>query len=301
MQTNLTQQAQPKGPRPLRRTLAACAAMAMAGTLLAGSARAAVTDVSSAGTLFWGFDASDVGTDANGVTSLNNQAGTSAGDAVLSGLGTDITSQAQVVSSNTGNGLHDVIDFDGGADTYLADFGTSITGVHNIFIVVRFDENSGESVNNYVIDGEDNNGRRATGIRGTTSSYFTSDGGDFITSVPISLGEWQVITLTLGGTFNQFRVTDGTPAGTYEENQSDSNVHPMTGITVGGRTVSPNAQTRLDGQVAEILVYETNLSTADRTAVTDHLLNKYINVIPEPASIGLLGLGALAMLMRRRA
>lgn len=279
----------------------AAAALSAAAMLLPGAASAAVVDASSAGTLLWGFDGTSIDTDGGGVTELNNQAGTSAGDAVRSNLGTDGGGQAQVVSADTGNGLHDVVAFDGADDTYLSDFGTSISGTQQIFLVVRFDEDGPESVNNYAIDGEDNAGRRPFGVRGTNdpSTYFTGDGGDFITNIEIGFGEWQVVMLSLGGTFNTIEVTDGTPAGTFDQNQGDANTHDMTGLTIGGRTVSPSAQTRFEGQIAEILVYESNLSQVDRTAVTDYLLGKYI--VPEPGSLALIGLGSLLLIQRRKA
>ncbi len=268
--------------------------------MLASPVSAAVVDATAAGTLLWGFDGTSVGTDGGGVTQLNNQAPTAAPAATRTNLGTGGGGQAQLVTSNTGNGLHNVVEFDGADDTYLSVFGSTITGTQQIFVVVRFDEDGPESVNNYAIDGRDDSSRRPLGVRGTNnpSTYFTGDGGDFITSIPIGFGKWQVIMLSLGSTFNQIEVTDGTLAGTFAENQSDGNTHPMTGLTVGGRTVNPSTQTRFKGQIAEILVYESNLSSNDRQAVTTYLVDKYI--VPEPASLVLIGLGSLVLVKRRQ-
>ncbi len=63
-------------------------------------------------------------------------------------------------------------------------------------------------------------------------------------------------------------------------------------------TVSPNSANRFKGLVAEILVYGSDLSPADITAVEDHLVTKYL--IPEPATLALLGVGILVLSARRR-
>ena len=250
----------------------------MAATLPATMARGAVTDVTGAGTLLWGFDATDVDADAGGVTALNNQAATGAGDAVRTSLGTGGGGQAQVQTVDTGSGLHPVIAFDGADDTCLADFGSTVTGRHQIFLVARFDEDSGESFNNYIIDGEDNSGRRPTGVRGTTGTYFTGDGGDIVTTIPVAIGEWRVFALSLGSAIQSndiFTVTDGVTTSSFIA-VTDTSGHDMTGLTVGGRTETPSAVNRFKGMIAEILVYNSDLSAADIAAVMDHLRDKFI-------------------------
>ena len=275
------------------------AAALLTGLLVAvPAAEATVMDVTGAGTLLWGFDGSDVDTDVGGVIALNNQAVTAAGDAARTSLGSDGGGQAQVVTVDTGNGLHPVIAFGGADDTYLSDFGATITGRHQIFIVNRFDENSGQSFNNYVIDGEDGAGRRPTGIRGTTGHYFTGDGGDIITDIPIALGRWQLISLSLGSATpgdDVFAITDGVTPDSFTA-VTDSSGHNMTGLTVGGRTETPSAQTRFEGLIAEILVYESDLSPADIAAVEAHLVSKYL--IPEPSTLVLIGIGLLGVAAR---
>ena len=282
----------------------ALASVALVAGLVAAAptAEATVIDVTGAGTLLWGFDATDVDTDGGGVTELNNQAGTSAGDAVRTSLGSAGGGQAQVASVDTGNGLHPVIAFDGADDTFLSDFGSTITGRHQIFLVARFDENSGESFNNYIIDGEDNSGRRPTGIRGTgpPPTYFTGDGGDIITDIGLSLGTWQLFTLSLGSATlgdDVFTVTDGVTSDSFVA-VTDNSGHDMTGLTVGGRTASPSASNRFNGLIAEILVYDSNLSAGDIAAVESYLASKYL--IPEPSTVVLLGIGMLGLVIRRR-
>ena len=254
--------------------LAALLACALPGA----AAWAAVTDVTGAGTLLWGFDGTDVDTGPTGVTELNNQAGTAAGDAVRTSLGTGGGGQAQVQTVDTGSGLNLVVAFDGADDTYLSDFDSTITDRHQIFLVARFDEDSGESFNNYIIDGEDNSGRRPTGVRGTTGTYFTGDGGDIVTTIPVAIGEWRVFALSLGSAIQSndiFTVTDGVTTSSFIA-VTDTSGHDMTGLTVGGRTASPSAVNRFNGLIAEILVYNSDLSAADIAAVMDHLRDKYL-------------------------
>lgn len=53
------------------------------------------------------------------------------------------------------------------------------------------------------------------------------------------------------------------------------------------------------GDIAEVAVYSGVLSASDRQAIEGYLGQKYFNT-PEPASLGLFGLGAAGLLARRR-
>jgi len=55
----------------------------------------------------------------------------------------------------------------------------------------------------------------------------------------------------------------------------------------------------LTGDIAEVLIYDHELTDAEREAVEQYLHSKW--VVPEPASVGLVGAGLLVLLRRRRA
>lgn len=71
-------------------------------------------------------------------------------------------------------------------------------------------------------------------------------------------------------------------------------VSTYSGYTAGARHL--NANTFYDGDLAEVLIYDTTLSTTDRRSVEEYIFAKY--GIPEPTSVMLLLAGA-ALLWRR--
>jgi hypothetical protein len=76
----------------------------------------------------------------------------------------------------------------------------------------------------------------------------------------------------------------------------------FTGATgVGGVDSVANPPRTMNGDISEVLIYNTSLSAADRQATLDYLGTKYnITVAPEPASAGLIGVGAAGLLAARR-
>ena len=66
-------------------------------------------------------------------------------------------------------------------------------------------------------------------------------------------------------------------------------------VTIGA---FPNLGRYFQGQIAEVLIYNSVLSAEERTEVFNYLDAHWT---PEPASLGLLMTGGLMMLRRRRA
>ena len=84
---------------------------------------------------------------------------------------------------------------------------------------------------------------------------------------------------------------------------------PLThGQSLGGKRYKPwldpvegPTNTEVDFDYAELIVFDGILTEAERNAVTMYLGSKFdIHVVPEPATIMLLGLGGLALLRKRR-
>jgi len=79
--------------------------------------------------------------------------------------------------------------------------------------------------------------------------------------------------------------------------QSFANVPNSIGVS-DPRTLTGGSQRFFDGDMAEILIYNTALTSVERQDVTEYLVAKWS--IPEPASIVLLAFGGFVLYRRRR-
>ena len=95
--------------------------------------------------------------------------------------------------------------------------------------------------------------------------------------------------------------------GPWLENMDDKGGLQSTYLFKGGIVIgaerSVNHQYGADNLgpaaiISEIVVYDSELTEPDRWAVQSYLVDKYI--VPDPATIMLLGLGGLALIRKRR-
>jgi hypothetical protein len=146
----------------------------------------------------------------------------------------------------------------------------------------------------------------------------------------MSGGQWVFMTESGGLTFRSNGVSNATAAGVIANstfiatawspatgevdvslnggnagvntNQNTTQFAGAANIGIGG--VDPGANTparSMNGDIAEVLVYNTSLSAADRQTTLNYLASKYaVTVAPEPATLGLFGVAALGLLARRR-
>ena len=144
----------------------------------------------------------------------------------------------------------------------------------------------------------------------TDQIYFTGDGGDSFWFGASQLnsrydnGSGPTSTISTLDQWNLFSGTDSSP-------QSLDNWLIGTDRGIGGRS--------WDGSISEIIVYEEVLSEFDRQGVEVYLNEKWglptalgyadgtyntdlraLQIVPEPSSTALLGLGGLALMLRRK-
>ena len=259
-----------------------CAAGLLAALMVSGNAWASVTAPDAGGKLSIGFDGDDVTLDGSLVDSWNDQ---------VSGGGIDNATaggsrRPTLTTANTGNGVHNVIDFSGGQYLKTADFvGGDMAQANAIFIVAKWDTLS----NDFLFDGISSGERHAVYTR-SGDTYGMYAGSQIINgNVQAVTGEFQVFSALFNGSSSLFRV-NGT-------NVLSGNVGNEV---LGGLSIGSNygASGFLDGQVAEVLVYNGGLNSAQLLDIENYLQNKY--VIPEPATFGLLLGGAGAVLFVRR-
>ncbi|WP_432797668.1 LamG-like jellyroll fold domain-containing protein [Poriferisphaera sp. WC338] len=245
--------------------------------------------------LFAAYDATDVSvTDSGGtllVDSLNDQA-SGGGDASVADNAVAAGGlRPTLVTANTGNGNHSVIDFDGSQTLATAAFdGGEIGRTNTIFIVASRDSGP----NSFLVDGISNGKRHAVFTR-SNGTHAIFGGSQIINNgATASLGEFEVYTAIFSSSASQSQLRIN---GTKVVGSGNTGSDLLSGLQVGAQ--AGGGGSRLDGQIAEILVYNGGLNTAQIESIEGYLADKYINPVPEPMGTAVLGLGGL-MLMRRR-
>lgn len=261
-----------------------CAASMIFTLIMSGGVWASITAPDAGGKLSIGFDGSNVSLTGSEVDSWNDQVSVRGVD---NALGAGIN-RPTLTTANTGNGVHNVLDFNGGNYLKTLDFsGGDMDQANSIFIVAKWDTLSSD----YLFDGISSSERHAVYTR-SDNSYGMYAGAQIINgTVPATTGEFQVFTAAFNGSSSLFRI-NGT---TVLSGSIGSQV--LGGLSIGS---SYGASGLFQGQVAEVLVYDGGLNSAQMLGIEDYLQDKYINVVPEPATFGLLLSSAVALFLFKR-
>ncbi len=272
-----------------------------------GTAGAVIVPSDLPDLVFW-VDAGDI--DGNGLTDslANGAAITTWNDkSSLDNDATQVTSANQpVLNLNALNG-RPALAFDGSND-YLATASQIIQGTtgRTIFAVARADNtNTNEALLSLT--------STAGGAAAPDASYYTLSG-----EIAVRLGGYQLFDSDLvDDDFSVLAVSNATGSDiagiqgylngaalgvASQDTRSDVTINTrVSGESLIGASHPRNSF--FDGQIAELIVYDRQLTPAEMSQVNGYLESKYYNiaVVPEPGSflLWLMG-GGLALLWRRR-
>jgi hypothetical protein len=134
----------------------------------------------------------------------------------------------------------------------------------------------------------------ASNIQRNNSLNYTATGGPLDTTTHLYSTVWN------GGDFTLTQTVDGASSSVSAPGFLSIS---FSVLDIGGFWHAPTPPGSEFGagdvNIAEILVYNKTLSAADQSTVADYLNNKYFPV-PEPASLGLLAMGGLMLIRRRK-
>lgn len=261
-----------------------CAVCTISTLIVSGTVWASITAPDAGGKLSIGFDGSDVTTTGSLVDSWNDQVSVRGVDNAL-GAGSN---RPTLTTADTGNGMHNVLDFNGGNYLKTLDFsGGDMDQANSIFIVAKWDALS----NDYLFDGISSSERHAVYTR-SDNSYGMYAGKQIINgNVQATTGEFQVFSALFNGSSSLFRINGTTVL------SGDIGSHVLGGLSIGSNYGTSGL---FQGQVAEVLVYDGGLNSAQLLGIEDSLQDKYINAVPEPATFGLLLSSAAGLFIIRR-
>lgn len=246
-------------------------AMAGAASFVSqGAAAAAFLPTDIAGLKVW-LDASDIATlfqDSAKTTPVTADTDPVGAWADKSGNTNDVkqavAGSRPAYRTNIRNGLPALL-FDGTADFLKSvAFGAALTQPNTIFVVVYI-PSTGGAVFLAIVDGIVSTNRHLM-TRRNSSNQLRIDAGASLDSTE-TLDKWVVWSALFNGASSQYWL-DG-----VSEASGNAGTVTLTGLTVGARY--DGAATWFSSYIAEILVYNANLSTSDRQAVEAYLLVKW--------------------------
>ncbi len=202
-----------------------------------------------------------------------------------------------------------VVRFDG-VDDFLKSpaFAAPLAQPNQVFLVWKADSAGGSS--STAFDGLTSTNRNAVvyenvgtlsiGVfsgNGVVANYFTTA----FSSPVVMSALFNDLNNGAGGADSSFRIN-----GVTVNSTAPSGNQPLDGVTLGSR-FAPQAGDlfSLDGYLAEVLIYDTPLSNADRDSVEQYLNFKWFDAaslapIPEPSTLSLLALGAVGLALKTR-
>jgi len=275
--------------------------------------------------LIFSADGSDVTLDSGAVASLNDQSGLN-NHAAQGAAGNRPT----VVAAATLGGT-DALDFDG-ADDYLDIAATATFDATAItaYIVYSPDTNgNGRLISNAYNDINPDVGTQYSGqawapmhgtasannyramVRSATNGFTAANtadntvppGDDFYIG-----GLVYDSSVTTGNNLLAILIDQANARSTAEADVSAESTftgHQRTRIGMdiifnNPASIDLTTGTKFNGQIAEILIYNRVLSALEQEQVESYLFSKHLTLVPEPASLGLVGLGVVALARRRR-
>ncbi len=205
----------------------------------------------------------DAGFDVNNGTAGTGDTITLWGD--QSGNGRPLDRVVNAGSTFVGNALNGlpVARYTNGANwSASSDFG-NVSQPNTVFIVGSVNV----ATNGYLFDSSSGAGRNAL-LAGQSSNPndYQAFAGSVLTGGPIGLNNTQVHAVTFDGASSTYHI-DG-----QEVAAGDAGSQSLAGFIVGARF---SGGSRLNGDVAEVLVYNAALSANDRAAVENYLSKKY--------------------------
>jgi len=208
---------------------------------------------------------------------------------------TSAANQPTYLATGFGAANKPSVHFDGLNDFLDAGSGLNITGSGlTIFTLMRLTANA----NGPGIAGNQGSGGTGYLLEEGTDDRFKFFAGIGVQTADNVTGSWVGKPLLMTGFKDASNVTlytNGVQAATASSSTSISS--SSDNFLIGHNALASGF---LNGDIAEILIYDRALTAQERENVTAYFDGKYSLGIPEPSAAALLGLGGMILLWRRR-